>query len=121
MQEKAVYLNGEYLPLSEAKVSVLDRGFLFGDGIYEVIPAYFGQLFCLEAHLQRLNNSLNAIRLPVSLNTQQWLDILQPLLIEGDAQYIYLQITRVINRRGCAIYLFANHTRCSREKRSCLS
>ncbi len=94
MQDKIVYLNGEYLPLSEAKISVLDRGFLFGDGIYEVIPAYFGQLFCLEAHLQRLNNSLNAIRLPLALNTQQWLDILQPLLVEGDAQYIYLQITR---------------------------
>ena len=94
MQDKIVYLNGEYLPLSEAKVSVLDRGFLFGDGIYEVIPAYFGKLFCLEAHLQRLNNSLNAIRLTVAFNTQQWLDILQPLLIEGEAQYIYLQITR---------------------------
>lgn len=94
MQDKTVYLNGEYLLLSEAKVSVLDRGFLFGDGIYEVIPAYFAKLFCLEAHLQRLNNSLHAIRLSVSLTTQQWLEILQPLLVEGDAQYIYLQITR---------------------------
>jgi len=94
MQDKKVYLNGEYLPLSEAKVSVLDRGFLFGDGVYEVIPAYFGQLFCLEAHLQRLNNSLHGIRLPIFLDTKRWLEILQPLLIEGDAQYIYLQITR---------------------------
>lgn len=94
MQDKTVYLNGEYLPLSEAKVSVLDRGFLFGDGIYEVIPAYFGKLFCLEAHLQRLDNSLHAIRLSVGFTTQQWLEILQPLLVEGDAQYIYLQITR---------------------------
>lgn len=94
MQDKTVYLNGEYLPLSEAKVSVLDRGFLFGDGIYEVIPAYFGKLFCLEAHLQRLDNSLHAIRLSVDFTTQQWLEILQPLLVEGDAQYIYLQITR---------------------------
>lgn len=94
MQDKIVYLNGEYLPLSEAKVSVLDRGFLFGDGIYEVIPAYFGKLFCLEAHLQRLNNSLNEIRLAVPLNAEQWLEILEPLLVEGDAQYIYLQITR---------------------------
>ena len=94
MTEKKVYLNGEYLPLSEAKISVLDRGFLFGDGVYEVIPAYSGQLFCLQAHLQRLHNSLNAISLSVSFDTRQWLDILQPLLIEGDAQYIYLQITR---------------------------
>ncbi len=94
MQDKTVYLNGEYVPLSEAKVSVLDRGFLFGDGVYEVIPAYFGKLFCLKAHLQRLSNSLNAIRLDVPFDAEQWLDILQPLLIEGDAQYIYLQITR---------------------------
>ena len=94
MTEKKVYLNGEYLPLSEAKISVLDRGFLFGDGVYEVIPAYSGRLFCLEAHLQRLSNSLDAIRLSVPFDTAQWLDILQPLLIEGDAQYIYLQITR---------------------------
>lgn len=94
MTEKKVYLNGEYIPLSEAKVSVLDRGFLFGDGVYEVIPAYSGQLFCLEAHLQRLNNSLNAIRLSSPFDAAQWLNILQPLLTEGDAQYIYLQITR---------------------------
>ncbi|NOR80797.1 MAG: D-amino acid aminotransferase [Methyloprofundus sp.] len=94
LQDKKVYLNGEYLPLSEAKVSVLDRGFLFGDGVYEVIPAYFGKLFCLEAHFQRLHNSLNAIRLSVPFDISQWLGILQPLLIEGDAQYIYLQITR---------------------------
>ncbi len=94
MHEKNVYLNGEYLPLSEAKISVLDRGFLFGDSLYEVIPAYAGKLFCLEAHLQRLNDGLKAIRLAVSFTTEQWLDILQPLLIEGDAQYIYLQITR---------------------------
>lgn len=94
MQDKIVYLNGEYLPLSEAKISVLDRGFLFGDGVYEVIPAYFGKLFCLEAHLQRLNNSLSSIRLEIAKDRQQWLEIVQPLLVEGDAQYIYLQITR---------------------------
>jgi len=94
MQDKKVYLNGEYLPLAEAKVSVLDRGFLFGDGVYEVIPAYSGKLFCLEAHLARLNNSLSAIRLSLDLDTEQWLSILEPLLVEGDAQYIYLQVTR---------------------------
>lgn len=94
MQETSVYLNGEYLPLSAAKISVLDRGFLFGDGVYEVIPAYAGKLFCLDTHLDRLNNSLAAIRLSLSYDKQQWLDILEPLLIEGDAQYIYLQVTR---------------------------
>ena len=94
MHDKTVYLNGEYLPLSAAKISVLDRGFLFGDGVYEVIPAYFDRFFFLEAHLQRLNRSLDSIRLKVPKNTRQWLDILEPLLVEGDAQYIYLQITR---------------------------
>jgi len=94
MQDKKVYLNGDYLPLSEAKISVLDRGFLFGDGVYEVIPAYAGKLFCLDAHLQRLKNSLMAIRLPVIFDTEKWIDILTPLLVEGEAQYVYLQITR---------------------------
>lgn len=56
--ENKVYLNGEYLPLSEAKISVLDRGFLFGDGVYEVILSYAGQLFKLQEHLQRLEASL---------------------------------------------------------------
>lgn len=94
MENKKVYLNGEYLPLSEAKVSVLDRGFLFGDGVYEVIPAYSGRLFCFDAHLERLNKSLQAVRIDLKFSAEQWLDILQPLLIQGDAQYIYLQISR---------------------------
>ncbi len=94
MQDKIVYLNGEYLSLADAKVSVLDRGFLFGDGVYEVIPAYFSKLFCLNAHLQRLNNSLKAIRLDLYLSAQEWLGIFQPLLVEGEAQYIYVQVTR---------------------------
>jgi D-alanine transaminase len=103
MENKKVYLNGEYLPLSEAKVSVLDRGFLFGDGIYEVIPAYFGRLFCFDAHLDRLNQSLQAVRINLKLTTKQWLKILQPLLIQGDAQYIYLHISRgVANKRDHA-------------------
>jgi D-alanine transaminase len=89
-----VYLNGEYLPLAEAKVSVLDRGFLFGDGVYEVIPAYSGHLFRLEDHIHRLNNSLNGIRLSVDYNLAKWQEIFNNLL-EGDKdQSIYLQITR---------------------------
>ena len=89
-----VYLNGAYLPLAEAKVSVLDRGFLFGDGVYEVIPAYNGRLFRLEEHIARLNNSLAGIRLPMPQSVADWEAIFRPLL-EGDKdQYIYLQITR---------------------------
>lgn len=94
MENKTVYLNGTYLPLSEAKVSVLDRGFLFGDGVYEVIPAYCGRLFHWQAHFQRLENSLAGIRLVNPFSSQQWLDIFAPLLNAEKDQYIYLQITR---------------------------
>ena len=80
MENKTVYLNGHYLPLDEAKVSVLDRGFLFGDGVYEVIPSYSGHLFHLQEHLERLENSLAGIRLANPHTREQWLEILTPLL-----------------------------------------
>ena len=63
MSSQLIYLNGEYLPLTEAKVSVLDRGFIFGDGVYEVIPAYGGNILRFEHHMQRLQNSLDAVRI----------------------------------------------------------
>jgi len=94
MVNNAVYLNGEYLPLSEAKVSVLDRGFLFGDGVYEVIPAYKGRLFHLEDHFLRLENSLAGIRLDNPHSREQWQSIFTALLDSDKDQYIYLQITR---------------------------
>jgi D-alanine transaminase len=94
MENKTVYLNGQYLPLNEAKISVLDRGFLFGDGVYEVIPSYAGRLFHLQEHLERLENSLAAIRLTNPYTREQWLEILSPLLDENLDQNIYLQITR---------------------------
>lgn len=92
-----VYLNGEYLPLADAKISVLDRGFLFGDGVYEVIPAYSGHPFRLEDHIARLNHSLEGIRLPLNYSADEWLAIFTPLIEDGKDQSIYLQITR-----GCA-------------------
>ena len=94
MENKTVYLNGDYIPLNEAKVSVLDRGFLFGDGVYEVIPVYSGHLFHFQDHLQRLENSLAGIRLANPHSREQWLEILMPLLDSQFDQYIYLQITR---------------------------
>lgn len=94
MSDRIVYLNGQFLPLSQAKVSVLDRGFLFGDGVYEVIPAYGGKLFRLEQHLERLEQSLAGIRLPSPLTREEWGEIL-PKLLHGDQdQSVYLQITR---------------------------
>jgi len=94
--ERQVYLNGEFKPISEACVSVLDRGFLFGDGVYEVIPAYGGHLLRLEAHLQRLQNSLDGIRLKNPLSNTQWQQMLNQLIEKntGVDQSIYLQVTR---------------------------
>ncbi len=92
--DNIVYLNGQYLPLSQAKISVLDRGFLFGDGVYEVIPSYSGQLFKMQSHMERLSESLRRIRLDFSYNLEKWLEIITPLLDKSKDQYIYLQITR---------------------------
>ncbi len=89
-----VYLNGEYILLSEAKVSVLDRGFLFGDGVYEVIPSYQGDLFRMQDHLDRLQDSMSKIRLELPYSFEQWMEILTPLLDSSKDQAIYLQITR---------------------------
>lgn len=94
MASKTVYLNGSYLPLDEAKVSVLDRGFLFGDGVYEVIPAYHGKLFRSADHWQRLENSLAIIRINNPHSRDEWQAICEPLLDASKDQYIYLQITR---------------------------
>ncbi|MFK5971099.1 MAG: D-amino acid aminotransferase [Candidatus Marithrix sp.] len=91
-----VYLNGEFLPLEEAKISVLDRGFIFADGVYEVIPAYGGELFRLTEHLQRLENSLNSIKLSNPLTEVQWVEVLETIIAKnsGTNQSVYLQITR---------------------------
>jgi len=91
-----VYINGEFLPLEQAQVSVTDRGFVFGDGVYEVIPVYGGRLFRLEQHLQRLARSLREIRLPDPLSGNQWQQCLQEVVRRngGGDQSIYMQITR---------------------------
>ncbi|NOT86389.1 MAG: D-amino acid aminotransferase [Methylococcaceae bacterium] len=94
MSEQTVYLNGVYLPLQDAKISVLDRGFLFGDGVYEVIPVYNGHIFRIQAHLQRLDRSLKSIRLQNPHSTAEWLAIFEPFLETSKDQYFYLQITR---------------------------
>ncbi len=99
--EPIVYLNGEFLPQSQAKVSVLDRGFVFADGIYEVIPAYGGRLFRLGEHLQRLQNSLDGVRLANPLDDIEWDRILGELIKRngGGDQSLYLQITRGVAKR----------------------
>jgi D-alanine transaminase len=95
-QQPNAYLNGEFLPLAEATISVMDRGFLFGDGVYEVIPAYAGRLFRLSQHLQRLDDSLRAIRLPNPLSEKEWQALLETLVgqQQKEDQSVYLQVTR---------------------------
>ena len=104
MTEEIVYLNGKYLPISQACVPVLDRGFIFGDGVYEVIPAYGGRLFRFDEHLERLDNSLRAIRLDNPYDHKTWQAVLGKLLEQyGDSdQSVYLQITRGVAKRDHA-------------------
>lgn len=101
MSSQLVYLNGEYLPLDEAKVSVLDRGFIFGDGVYEVIPAYGSKALRFEHHMQRLQNSLDAVRIKNPLTNDEWREIINKLIAATDSQdqYIYLHVTRGVASR----------------------
>jgi len=90
------YLNGEYLPLAAARVSPLDRGFLFGDAVYEVVPVYGGRPFRLREHLDRLNRSLAAIRMPPPRPHADWAEICARLIAQdgGRESYIYIQVSR---------------------------
>jgi D-alanine transaminase len=91
-----VYLDGRFLPREEARVPVMDRGFLLGDGVYEVIPVYGGRLFRLAAHLDRLERSLAGIRLADPLSQAQWRTTLEELVGRngGGDLSVYLQVTR---------------------------
>lgn len=101
-----VYLNGAYLPEEQALVPVSDRGFLFGDGVYEVIPAYGGHLLRLDEHLARLQHSLDGIRLANPMDQRQWQTLLEALLARnadlGDDLSVYLQVTRGAAKRDHA-------------------
>ena len=91
-----VYLNGEFIAKADAKISVMDRGFLFGDGVYEVIPVYQRRIFRLDAHLHRLQKSLDALKISNPYSPEKWLALIEVLLGDNpnDDQSIYLQITR---------------------------
>ena len=90
------WLNGEFLGIEECRISPLDRGFLFADGVYEVIPAYNGKLFRLEQHLDRLEYSLGELAINNPLSRADWREVLQSLvgLNGGKDQAVYLQVTR---------------------------
>jgi len=112
MNNQLVYLNGEYLPLDQAKVSVLDRGFIFGDGIYEVIPAYAGKALRFEHHMQRLQRSLDAVRITNPLSHEQWQKIIDKLIATTGSQdqSVYLHITRGVARRDHSFPHKSEHT-----------
>ena len=74
------YLNGDYTPLKDAKISVLDRGFIFGDGVYEVLPAYGGKLFRFSHHMARLDRSLAELRIPNPFTHSEWKKIANKLI-----------------------------------------
>jgi D-alanine transaminase len=90
------YLNGHYLPLAEARVSPLDRAFLFGDAVYEVLPIYASRPFRLREHLDRLNRSLAGIRMSAPLSHADWAGLCEELISRNSARdaYLYLQVTR---------------------------
>lgn len=90
------YLNGNYLPLAEARVSPLDRAFLFADAVYEVVPVYGSRPFRLREHLDRLNRSLAGIRMPAPLSHPDWAKLCQELIARNSSRdaYLYLQVTR---------------------------
>ena len=98
------YLNGEFLPLSAARISPLDRGFLFGDGVYEVIPVYSRRPFRIAEHLRRLQDSLDGIRLANPLSNAAWQGVVERLVADAEFsdQSVYLQVTRgADDKRDC--------------------
>src|SRR5687767_2366990 len=91
------YLNGELLPLREARISPLDRGFLYSDGCYEVTPVYGGRPFRFAQHHDRLTRSLQAIRMEDPLTRDAWRSVYQELMARNDHPqdlYIYVQVSR---------------------------
>jgi len=94
-------LNGQLLPLNQAKVSVLDRGFIFGDGAYEVIPVYGRRLFRFDEHMARLARSLDKLRITNPHRRDEWLRLARSLIdaMGVDDQAIYIQITRGVAPR----------------------
>ena len=101
MSEQICFLNGEFMPLAEARIPVLDRGFIFGDGIYDVVPVYGRKLFRFDEHLARLNRSMDKIRIPRPATDDEWLSRCRHLVAsrpESD-QVVYIQVSRGVAPR----------------------
>jgi len=103
--DPVVYVNDQYLPLSQAKVSVLDRGFVFGDGIYEVVPIYHHKPFRMQEHLDRLDRSLRKIEIAAPMDRAQWQALIDTLLSKQPPMataMVYIQVTRGVAKRDHA-------------------
>ena len=99
-----VFLNGRFLPLEQATVPVLDRGFIFGDGVYELIPVYSRAPFRMDEHLARLERSLAAVRIANPYARDKWRSVIRELVAQqpGEDQGVYLQVTRGVAKRDHA-------------------
>ena len=99
-----IFLNGEWMPIEEARVPVLDRGFIFGDGVYEFIPVYQRKPFRAAPHFARLARSLDSIGIPNPYSDAQWADILKTIIAKQsfDDQGVYFQVTRGVAPRDHA-------------------
>lgn len=99
-----VFLNGSFLPLEQAKVPVLDRGFIFGDGVYELIPVYSRAPFRMDEHLARLERSLAAVRITNPYSRERWREIVRELVAKQpwEDQGVYLHVTRGVAKRDHA-------------------
>ena len=99
-----IYLNGEWMPIDQARIPVLDRGFIFGDGVYEVIPAYSGHPFRLREHLARLQSSLAGVRIDNPLSPERWEALVREIVAKNpwEDQGVYLQVTRGVAPRDHA-------------------
>src|SRR6188508_2518756 len=99
-----VFLNGKFMPIEEARVPVLDRGFIFGDGIYELVPVYSRVPFRMDEHLARLERSLAAVRIRNPYSRAEWRDIVLQLVAKQpfEDQGIYFQVTRGVAKRDHA-------------------
>jgi D-alanine transaminase len=102
--DQIVFLNGEFIPLGEAKISVLDRGFIYGDGVYELIPVYAGEPFRMPHHLARLQRSLDGIGLSNPYTEAQWGALVRELVGKQSFanQGVYFQVTRGVAKRDHA-------------------
>ena len=102
--QQIVYLNGQFLPIEEARVPVLDRGFIFGDGVYEVVPVYGGRPFRWKQHLERLGRSLAKVGIANPMDADGWTALVGGLVSRHPwaDQFVYLQVTRGVAKRDHA-------------------